>query len=71
MPREVELATAAVLTEVCGPPLPMPEWLIRPGKTECGARWTLVREIYQRLSGLQLPDVMRSVERRTVDGSSS
>lgn len=68
MPREVELATAAILAEVCGPPLPMPDWLVRPGKSESGTRWSLVQEIYHRLSGLELPDVMRSVERRTADG---
>lgn len=68
MPREIELATVAVLTEIFGPPLPTPDWLIRPGKVECGERWQLVQDIYHRLTSLQLPDTMRSVERRTVDG---
>jgi hypothetical protein len=68
MPRDVERAAVEVLSQVYGPPLAMPEWLIRPGKAECGARWDLVREIYHRTTGLELPETMRPVERRQVDG---
>lgn len=68
MPREVERSAGAVLSEVCGPALPTPAWLVRPGKVECGDRWELVQDIYHRLTGLDLPDVTRSVERRTADG---
>lgn len=46
---------------------PTPEWLLRPGKVECGRRWDRVQAIYADLTGLTLPEVMRSVERRTVD----
>lgn len=68
MPREVEQGATAVLADTCGPPLPTSEWLVRPGKAECGAHWEPVREIYDRLTGLDLPEVMRAVERRTADG---
>lgn len=68
MPREIEKAAASVLTKICGPSLTTPAWLVRPGQIECRDRWQLIREIYHRLTGLDLPDVMRRVERRTVDG---
>lgn len=68
MPREIEQATVAVLRAVFGPPLGTPNWLVRPGKQECGQRWPLVKEVYHRLTSLELPEVMRPVERRTVDG---
>jgi hypothetical protein len=44
-----------------------PNWLVRPGRLECGREWQRVRGIYADLTGEILPDVMRSVERRTVD----
>jgi len=44
-----------------------PSWLIRPGRAETGRRWGLVQSIYGELTGLELPEVMRPVERRTVD----
>lgn len=47
----------------------MPDWLVRPGKAESKDRWELIQEIYHRLTGLELPSVMRPVERRTVDGT--
>ena len=68
MPREIEKAAVTVLTNIFGPPLPTPDWLVRPGKQESGDHWPLVQEIYHRLTGLELPDVMRPVERRMVDG---
>lgn len=46
-----------------------PDWLQRPGRLECGRRWTLIRKTYAALTdGLQLPEVMPTRERRTVDG---
>jgi len=47
--------------------IPTPSWLIRPGREECGQQWPLIQAIYRDLTGLELPDVMRSVERREVD----
>jgi hypothetical protein len=44
-----------------------PSWLVRPGKVECGSEWERISCIYTELTGLTLPEVMRSVERRTVD----
>lgn len=46
-----------------------PTWLLRPGRTECGPLWPVLRAIYSALtSGLELPDVMPARERRAVDG---
>ena len=45
-----------------------PDWLMRPGRVECGERWPLVRQIYRELTGSELPDVMPEDERRQVDG---
>lgn len=48
---------------------PTPEWLVRPGRVECGPEWRRVRLIYRRLSGgLELPDIMAPRESRVVDG---
>jgi hypothetical protein len=48
--------------------VPTPDWLVRPGKAECGRRWPLVQRIYGALEpGRELPEAMRPVERRTVD----
>ncbi len=44
-----------------------PQWLQRPGRAECGHRWALVRSIYTRLTGLELPKTMPTRERRRVD----
>ena len=44
-----------------------PDWLMRPGKSECGTEWPRICEIYGELTTLSLPDVMRPIERRTVD----
>jgi hypothetical protein len=45
-----------------------PEWLNRPGKVECGKRWSLVCAVYHDLTGLVLPEVMPANDRRVVDG---
>ena len=44
-----------------------PDWLVRPGRAECRAGWEQVQRIYGVLTGLDLPQVMRPVERRKVD----
>ena len=68
MARELEQRVVALVQDVLDAEiLPTPAWLIRPGEDECGSRWPMVQLIYQDLTGLDLPSVMRSVERRTVD----
>ena len=48
--------------------VPTPHWLLRPGRADCSARWPLIKEIYRDLeAGLELPEVMRPVERRELD----
>ena len=71
MARELERAVVALVLDILGAELvPMPGWLIRPGKVECGGQWPLVQEIYADLTGgMVLPDVMRPVERRDVDAT--
>jgi hypothetical protein len=44
-----------------------PIWLVRPGRVECRSEWDRVSRIYSELTGLTLPEVMRCVERRSVD----
>jgi hypothetical protein len=44
-----------------------PEWLMRPGRKECGERWPLVQRIYRELTRQELPEVMPTRERRHVD----
>ena len=69
MARELERSVVGLVREILsGEPAAMPEWLVRPGKIECGDRWPLVQELYGDLSGgLELPEVMRLVEWRTLD----
>lgn len=58
----VERVTGGVLRrEAC------PDWLTRPGLTECGQDWKTVQGIYQLLTGLDLPHEMPPRERRRVD----
>lgn len=65
--RTLEVLASAMRRQVR--PGPTPEWLQRPGRTECGTAWRTVRLIYRRLTeGMELPDVMPPLERRTVDG---
>ena len=62
--RVVSLVVEALEARV----IPTPAWLVRPGRDECGQQWSLMQELYSQLSpGLELPDVMRSVERRELD----
>ena len=66
--RELETAVVALVREILEATLGItPTWLIRPGASECQSQWPLVKAVYSDLTGLDLPDVMRSVERRTVD----
>lgn len=68
MARELESAVVALVSDILGAEiLATPDWLVRPGKTECGTKWQLVQAIYRDLTGMTLPDEMRPVERRTVD----
>jgi|SRR5581483_556175 len=69
MARERERRVISLVVDALGAQvLPTPAWLIRPGKSECGGRWPLIQELYEQLSpGLELPDVMRPVERRELD----
>ena len=45
-----------------------PDWLLRPGKQECGSEWGRISAIFRDLTGASLPESMRPVERRSVDG---
>jgi len=68
MVREFERRVIEVVQKSLGASLgKTPDWLVRPGRDECRAEWDRVREIYKALTDLELPAVMRSVERRTVD----
>jgi hypothetical protein len=53
MVRHAEPAACAALAAICGEQLPAPDWLQRPGKTECGPRWKLVCRIYRTLTSRQ------------------
>lgn len=64
MPKEIEYAVVGLETSILeASTASTPDWLVRPGRTECGDRWPLVCSIYSELTGLELPDHMRKVER--------
>ena len=68
MPQEIEHAVVGLVTDILGASTAAtPDWLVRPGRAECGDCWPLVRSTYSELTSLDLPDEMRQVERRTVD----
>lgn len=68
MARELERRVVELTVRGLGARIvPTPAWLVRPGRTECGERWGLMRAIYRDLTGMELPDVMRPVERRELD----
>jgi hypothetical protein len=68
MPKEIEYAVVGLVTDILGASTAStPDWLVRPGRAECGDRWPLIRSIYSELTGLELPGEMHKVERRTVD----
>jgi hypothetical protein len=70
MPLEIQRAVLDLIIRVTGGMIESktPDWLIRPGRIECGERWLLVCKIYRELTGLELPEVMPARNRRTVDG---
>ena len=61
--RVRELVTAEYGGEVGS----SPEWLNRPGKSECGRRRAAVNRIYTALTMSELPDAMPARERQSVD----
>lgn len=63
--RVVELVTRVLGASI--EPIPAPIWLIRPGKIECRSEWDRVCAIYNTLTDMYLPEVMRPQERRQVD----
>jgi hypothetical protein len=68
VPREIERRVIALVREILDAQLlTTPEWLLRPGRTDCKGAWPLVQTIYSDLTALELPEVMRAIERRTVD----
>lgn len=51
-----------------GRKLATPDWLERPGRAEVGRRcWRALEHIYNPLTDMDIPEVMPSPERRTVD----
>lgn len=50
-----------VVRETC------PGWLLRPGRSECRDVWSTIQVVYQDLTGRELPEVMPSRERRSID----
>jgi hypothetical protein len=68
--RELQNRVLVLVEEVLGQPLQRetcPDWLVRPGKDECGSYWPIVQFIYNELTGGALPEVMRKVESRKLD----
>lgn len=71
MALELQKAVLNLVVNVTGGSIvsDTPNWLKRPGKVECGARWPLVCGIYRKLTGLELKEVMPRKESRRVDGT--
>jgi hypothetical protein len=68
--RELQNRVLALAEEVLGQSLEReicPDWLVRPGKDECGSLWPTIQSVYNELTGGELPDVMRKVESRKLD----
>ena len=70
MPGDLELAAVAELRRA----LPdanvhrdSPDWLMRPGRVECGPHWDLVQSVYRALTQRDLCETMPSGERRQID----
>jgi len=69
MVGELQAAVVTSVAETLGVGLiGTPGWLLRPGRGECGRRWSLTRSIYRDLTGLELPEAMPPRETRRVDG---
>lgn len=68
MPLKLQKRVVDLVQEILSAELSTtPDWLVRPGRLECGPEWSRISQIYAALTGATLPDVMRPVERRTVD----
>jgi hypothetical protein len=70
MPLKIQRAVLDLIVQVRGGVIESktPDWLVRPGRIECGSRWLLVREIYRELTGQELPEIMPARNSRKVDG---
>ncbi|MGA2216588.1 MAG: hypothetical protein ABSG51_00780 [Terracidiphilus sp.] len=70
MPLAIQRAVLDLITQVTSGAIETttPEWLNRPGMSECGGRWELICHIYRELTDLALPDKMPPREWRKVDG---
>lgn len=68
MRSALEFAVVRLATEILGVGVgETPDWLMRPGRIECGDRWPLIVAIYRDLTGRELPEVAPRRERRKVD----
>jgi len=68
MALEIQNAVVGLILDLVGGRLvETPSWLVRPGKQECKTHWPLAQQVYKDLTGMELPEVVRPVERRTVD----
>ena len=70
MAREVQNRVLDLVDEAFGVPTKReqcPDWLCRPGRSECRNLWDTACNVYRELTGLDLPDVMPSRERRSLD----
>jgi guanosine-3',5'-bis(diphosphate) 3'-pyrophosphohydrolase len=70
MSRELERAVIGLVAKLLNGRVEKdtPEWLKRPGRSECGKRWEQICTIYRALESRQLPEVMPSRERAHIDG---
>lgn len=68
MPREFETKVLRLVRQLLGGTIEhTPQWLIRPGRNECGKRWPLICAIYRKLADRELPETMPKRERRVLD----
>jgi len=68
MPLEIQKSVLQLVIRILGgTEVPTAAWLMRPGLTECGKHWPLVRRIYRELTNKNLPETMPPRERRRVD----
>src|SRR5262245_31852249 len=72
MARELQYRVLEILSKSLGRRVydgPTPDWLLRPGRLECGVRWRTVRSLYAALTdGMALPSEMPIREWREIDG---
>lgn len=70
MPLKIQKAVLDLVAKVTGGTFETktPEWLNRPGMSECGERWQLVCRIYRELTDSDLPEMMPLRESRKLDG---